>query len=53
MINGRCHVGLQEEALKAFVEPETLEGNNQYFCEKCNKKCNAHKVRKHMDYHGV
>ncbi len=35
---------LQEEALKAFVQPETLDGNNQYFCEKCNKKCDAHKV---------
>ncbi|KAK4877199.1 hypothetical protein RN001_009705 [Aquatica leii] len=32
-----------EEALRAFVQPETLEGNNQYFCEKCNKKCDAHK----------
>ncbi|XP_045462425.1 ubiquitin carboxyl-terminal hydrolase 47 isoform X2 [Harmonia axyridis] len=32
-----------EEALRAFVQPEILDGNNQYFCEKCNKKCNAHK----------
>ncbi|XP_076171175.1 ubiquitin carboxyl-terminal hydrolase 47-like isoform X2 [Ptiloglossa arizonensis] len=32
-----------EEALKAFVQYETLEGSNQYYCEKCNKKCNAHK----------
>lgn len=32
-----------EEALRAFVAPETLDGNNQYFCEQCNKKCNAHK----------
>lgn len=35
--------GSVEEALRAFVEPEILEGNNQYHCEKCNKKCNAHK----------
>ncbi|KAK9499634.1 hypothetical protein O3M35_002645 [Rhynocoris fuscipes] len=35
--------GSIEEALKAFVQPETLEGNNQYFCESCDKKCNAHK----------
>lgn len=35
--------GSVEEALKAFVQPETLDGNNQYFCEKCNKKCDAHK----------
>ncbi|XP_066582168.1 ubiquitin carboxyl-terminal hydrolase 47 [Prorops nasuta] len=32
-----------ELAMNAFVQPETLEGNNQYHCEKCNKKCNAHK----------
>ncbi|XP_057671617.1 ubiquitin carboxyl-terminal hydrolase 47 [Diorhabda carinulata] len=32
-----------EEALRAFVQPEILDGNNQYFCEKCNKKCDAHK----------
>ncbi|XP_011315103.1 ubiquitin carboxyl-terminal hydrolase 47 [Fopius arisanus] len=32
-----------EEALRAFVQPETLDGTNQYFCETCNKKCDAHK----------
>lgn len=32
-----------EEALKAFVAPETLDGNNQYWCDRCNKKCDAHK----------
>uniref|UniRef100_A0A0K8SRZ2 Ubiquitin carboxyl-terminal hydrolase 47 n=2 Tax=Lygus hesperus TaxID=30085 RepID=A0A0K8SRZ2_LYGHE len=32
-----------DEALKAFVLPETLNENNQYFCEACNKKCDAHK----------
>ncbi|XP_020285406.1 ubiquitin carboxyl-terminal hydrolase 47 isoform X2 [Pseudomyrmex gracilis] len=31
------------EALRAFVQYETLEGANQYHCEKCNKKCDAHK----------
>ncbi|XP_050541895.1 ubiquitin carboxyl-terminal hydrolase 47-like isoform X2 [Daktulosphaira vitifoliae] len=31
------------EALRGFTQPETLDGNNQYFCERCNKKCNAHK----------
>lgn len=35
--------GSIEEAMRAFVQPETLDGNNQYFCEKCNKKCDAHK----------
>ncbi|KAL6422951.1 hypothetical protein ACFW04_010448 [Cataglyphis niger] len=32
-----------EEAIRAFVQYETLEGTNQYYCEKCNKKCDAHK----------
>ncbi len=32
-----------EEALKAFVAPETLDGNNQYWCDRCGKKCDAHK----------
>lgn len=32
-----------EEALRAFVQPETLDGNNQYHCENCDKKCDAHK----------
>ncbi|PSN42002.1 Ubiquitin carboxyl-terminal hydrolase 47 [Blattella germanica] len=35
--------GSVEEAIRAFVQPETLDGNNQYHCEKCNKKCDAHK----------
>lgn len=35
--------GSVEEALNAFVQPETLNGNNQYHCEKCNKKCDAQK----------
>ena len=29
--------------MKAFVEPETLTGDNQYKCEQCQKKCDAHK----------
>lgn len=33
-----------EEALRAFVHPEVLDGTNQYHCEKCQKKVNAHKV---------
>lgn len=32
-----------EEALRGFVEPERLDGTNQYFCEKCNSKCDADK----------
>ena len=28
------------------MNPETLSGDNQYFCDKCKKKCDAHKVRK-------
>ncbi|XP_076039758.1 ubiquitin carboxyl-terminal hydrolase 47-like isoform X2 [Oratosquilla oratoria] len=32
-----------EEALKHFVEPEVLTGNNKYKCSKCNNLCDAHK----------
>lgn len=32
-----------EDALRAFIQPEILEGNNQYHCETCDKKCDAHK----------
>nr|XP_055070007.1 ubiquitin carboxyl-terminal hydrolase 47 isoform X2 [Misgurnus anguillicaudatus] len=35
--------GSVEEALQAFVQPETLDGPNQYFCERCRKKCDARK----------
>ncbi|KAJ9585896.1 hypothetical protein L9F63_020459 [Diploptera punctata] len=35
--------GSVKKVVRAFVQPETLDGNNQYFCEKCNKKCDAHK----------
>ncbi|XP_061599210.1 ubiquitin carboxyl-terminal hydrolase 47 isoform X4 [Cololabis saira] len=31
------------EALQAFIQPETLDGPNQYFCERCKKKCDARK----------
>lgn len=39
-----------EEALRAFVQPETLDGNNRYFCEKCDKKCDAHKGLKFKEF---
>ncbi|KIH59146.1 ubiquitinyl hydrolase 1, partial [Ancylostoma duodenale] len=32
-----------EEALRAFITPELLDGSNQYFCESCNSKQDAHK----------
>lgn len=38
------------EAMRAFVQPETLDGNNQYFCEKCSKKCDAHKGLKFTEF---
>ncbi|KAH9503711.1 Ubiquitin carboxyl-terminal hydrolase 47, partial [Bulinus truncatus] len=38
------------EAMNAFVQPEILDGTNQYFCEKCNKKCNAHKGLKFVSF---
>ncbi|CAG0917184.1 unnamed protein product [Notodromas monacha] len=39
-----------EEALQAFVQPEILNESNQYFCEKCNKKCDAHKGLKFKSF---
>eukprot|EP00057_Strongylocentrotus_purpuratus_P029585 XP_011684059.1 PREDICTED: ubiquitin carboxyl-terminal hydrolase 47 [Strongylocentrotus purpuratus] len=39
-----------DEALRAFVEPETLDESNQYFCEKCNMKCDAHKGLKFQHF---
>lgn len=38
------------EALKAFVTPETLSGNNQYYCEKCKSKQDAHKGLKFISF---
>lgn len=38
------------EALCGFVEPETLNGNNQYFCSKCQKKCDALKGLKFVSF---
>ncbi|XP_043218154.1 ubiquitin carboxyl-terminal hydrolase 47-like isoform X1 [Amphibalanus amphitrite] len=35
--------GSVEEALRGFVKPETLDGNNQYHCDNCGRKCDAHK----------
>ncbi|XP_050091238.1 ubiquitin carboxyl-terminal hydrolase 47 isoform X2 [Anopheles aquasalis] len=32
-----------EEALQGFVKPEILNESNQYFCDTCKKKCDAHK----------
>ena len=32
-----------EKALSAYIEPEILDGNNKYYCEKCKKLCKAHK----------
>ncbi|XP_040166058.1 ubiquitin carboxyl-terminal hydrolase 47 [Anopheles arabiensis] len=32
-----------EDALQGFVKPEILNESNQYFCDTCNKKCDAHK----------
>lgn len=42
--------GSVEEALRAFVTPETLEGSNQYSCDKCGKKCDAHKGLKFVRF---
>ncbi|XP_041351651.1 ubiquitin carboxyl-terminal hydrolase 47-like [Gigantopelta aegis] len=42
--------GSVEEAMRAFVQPETLEGSNQYYCDRCQKKCNAHKGLKFLTF---
>ena len=39
-----------EEALAGFVQPETLNGADQYFCEKCDKKTDAHKGLKFTSF---
>eukprot|EP00731_Ephydatia_muelleri_P029733 Em0021g256a len=39
-----------EAALAGFVQPETLNGADQYFCEKCNKKTDAHKGLKFTSF---
>eukprot|EP01113_Clastostelium_recurvatum_P018778 TRINITY_DN2213_c0_g1_i4.p1 TRINITY_DN2213_c0_g1~~TRINITY_DN2213_c0_g1_i4.p1 ORF type:complete len:1297 (+),score=419.02 TRINITY_DN2213_c0_g1_i4:80-3970(+) len=41
-----------EESLKLFVEPERLDGSNQYFCERCAGKVDALKglALKHIPY---
>mmetsp|Transcript_25722 Transcript_25722/g.59337 ORF Transcript_25722/g.59337 Transcript_25722/m.59337 type:complete len:1137 (-) Transcript_25722:120-3530(-) len=35
--------GSVEEGLREFIKPEVLDGDNQYFCESCKKKTDAHK----------
>jgi ubiquitin carboxyl-terminal hydrolase 40 len=30
-----------EESIMQFITPEKLDGNNCYFCELCQKKCEA------------
>jgi ubiquitin C-terminal hydrolase len=29
------------QAMAKFIQPEVLDGDNQYFCERCNKKVDA------------
>lgn len=43
-------LGSVESALEDFVSAELLEGTNQYFCEKCNQKCDAHKGLKFISF---
>lgn len=42
--------GSVQEALRAFVTPETLDGSNQYHCERCGRKCDAHKGLKFVRF---
>uniref|UniRef100_A0A183CS83 USP domain-containing protein n=1 Tax=Globodera pallida TaxID=36090 RepID=A0A183CS83_GLOPA len=39
-----------EEALKAFIKPEVLNGNNQYQCEVCNSRQNAEKSLRIIEF---
>jgi ubiquitin carboxyl-terminal hydrolase 47 len=32
-----------EMALENYIRPEMLQGDNQYYCEQCKKKCDAQK----------
>lgn len=43
-------LGSVETSLENFVAPEILDGANQYFCEKCNEKCDAHKGLKFISF---
>ena len=36
--------------MQAFVQPEILNESNQYSCEKCKKKCDAHKGLKFKSF---
>jgi len=38
------HCVFQTEAMRAFCAPEVLDGNNQFYCERCQTKRDAHKV---------
>ena len=39
----KIHNKSLDMAFMNFIKPEKLEGDNQYFCEKCNKKVDAEK----------
>lgn len=43
-------LGSVEHALENFVTAELLDDANQYFCEKCNKKCDARKGLKFLSF---
>lgn len=43
-------LGSVENALQNFIAPEVLNETNQYFCEKCNEKCDAHKGLKFISF---
>ena len=39
-----------EEAMSKFIEPEVLEGDNKYYCDKCVKKVDALKSLKFTQF---
>lgn len=46
---GRAYSAV-EESLRAFCSHELLDGNNQWFCEKCGTKVDAHKSLKFITF---
>ena len=39
-----------EMAFMNLIKPEKLEGDNKYFCSKCNKKCDAEKFYRFIKF---
>jgi ubiquitin carboxyl-terminal hydrolase 36/42 len=40
-----------DSALSSFVEPEWLDGDNKYQCDRCDAKVRARRVSTHPPFH--